>query len=52
MSTNCYLIENDNHSIIIDPGDQANQLIDYLIQNNLKLIGWNKIIVKYVDLLT
>ena len=37
MSTNCYLIENDNHSIIIDPGDQANQLIDYLIQNNLKL---------------
>lgn len=37
MSTNCYLIENGNHSIIIDPGDQANQLIDYLIQNNLKL---------------
>ena len=27
MSTNCYLIENNNHSILIDPGDKAELLI-------------------------
>ena len=30
MSTNCYLIENNNHSILIDPGDKAELLINYL----------------------
>ena len=28
MSTNCYLIENNNHSILIDPGDKAELLIN------------------------
>ena len=37
MSTNCYLIENNNHSILIDPGDKAELLINYLTQNNLQL---------------
>ena len=37
MSTNCYLIENGQHSIVIDPGDQEDLIIDYLVQNNLKL---------------
>lgn len=33
MSTNCYLIENNNHSILIDPGDKAELLINYLSIN-------------------
>lgn len=37
MQTNCYLIENKDHSIIIDPGDNANYLLQYLNQNSLKL---------------
>ena len=37
MSTNCYLIENNNHSILIDPGDKAELLINYLTHNNLQL---------------
>ena len=37
MSTNCYLIDNNNHSILIDPGDKAELLINYLTQNNLQL---------------
>lgn len=37
MSTNCYLIENNNHSILIDPGDKAELLINYLTQNNLPI---------------
>lgn len=39
MSTNCYLIENGLHSIIIDPGDQAESIIEYLNQNNLRIIA-------------
>ena len=38
MSTNCYLIENNNHSILIDPGDKAELLINYLTQNNLHMV--------------
>ena len=41
MSTNCYLIENNNHSILIDPGDKAELLINYLTQNNLLLLLHN-----------
>ena len=37
MSTNFYLIENGQHSIVIDPWDQEDLIIDYLVQNNLKL---------------
>lgn len=37
MSANCYLIENNNHSILIDPGDKAELLINYLTQNNLPI---------------
>lgn len=37
MSTNCYLIENGSHSIIIDPGDEAENIIEYLNENHLKV---------------
>lgn len=46
LSTNCYfLIDNKNKdTIIIDPGDDANYLSEYITSNNLKL---NKIIATH-----
>ena len=30
LRTNCYIIENENKAIVIDPGDEAGMLLDYL----------------------
>lgn len=37
VSTNCYIVTNDdnNESLIIDPGDAAETIIGYITQNNL-----------------
>lgn len=37
MAANCYLIENGDQSIIIDPGANGPQLIDYLENKNLQI---------------
>lgn len=37
MQTNCYLIEDRDNSIIIDPGDDYKFIEDYLVSNNLSI---------------
>lgn len=37
MATNCYIIENDNHSLIIDPGAESEKIIHYLDENHLNI---------------
>lgn len=37
LSTNCYVVSSvqDDHAVIIDPGDEANHIQDYILQNNI-----------------
>lgn len=37
LSTNCYIISSieDDHAVIIDPGDDANHIQEYILQNNI-----------------
>ena len=35
LEENCYLVTN-NKTLIIDPGDDGNIIIDYIKQNNLE----------------
>lgn len=37
MQTNCYLIEDGNNSMIIDPGDDYEIIVNYLVTNNLSI---------------
>ena len=30
LNTNCYILKKDNKCLIIDPGDEANKIIDYI----------------------
>ncbi|MCR5575865.1 MAG: MBL fold metallo-hydrolase [Oscillospiraceae bacterium] len=38
LETNCYVVTNENtlESVVIDPGDEANTILDYLESNHLK----------------
>lgn len=37
MQTNCYLIEDGNNSMLVDPGDDYEVIINYLNTNNLRI---------------
>ncbi len=38
LGTNCYIVAKENEALIIDPGAEANRVIDYLKQNELNPI--------------
>ena len=37
LETNCYIVTNEAtlHSVVIDPGDESNTIMDYLEENHL-----------------
>ena len=37
MATNCYIIENGNQSLIVDPGAESEKIIQYLNENHLNI---------------
>lgn len=37
MAANCYIIENGNHSIVVDPGAEGQKIIQYLESKELKV---------------
>lgn len=39
LYTNCYIVINDQECLIIDPADEFNIINNYIIENNLKVIG-------------
>ena len=41
LETNCYVVTNENtlESVVIDPGDEANTILDYLESNHLKCVA-------------
>lgn len=40
LDTNCYIISNNQHCIIIDPGDEPEKIIDFIDKNKLVPIGY------------
>lgn len=36
LGTNCYIIYKDNEALIIDPGDEASKVINFIEENDLK----------------
>ena len=38
LETNCYIVTNEQtlESVVIDPGDESNTILDYLEENHLK----------------
>ena len=38
LETNCYVVVNENtlECVVIDPGDEANTILDYIESNKLK----------------
>ena len=41
LDTNCYVVTNEQtlQSVVIDPGDEGNTILDYLESNNLKCLA-------------
>lgn len=41
LETNCYVVSNENtlECVVIDPGDEANTIMDYLESNKLRCVG-------------
>ena len=41
LETNCYIVTNENtlECVVIDPGDEANTILNYLEDNKLKCVG-------------
>ena len=41
LDTNCYVVTNEQtlESVVIDPGDEGNTILDYLESNNLKCLA-------------
>ena len=41
LETNCYIVSNEEslECVVIDPGDEANTILDYLEDNKLKCLG-------------
>ena len=41
LDTNCYVVTNEQtlQSVVIDPGDEGNTILDYLESNNLKCVA-------------
>ena len=39
LQANCYLLIKDNNCLIIDPGDEAQFILEQLLRNKLNLIG-------------
>lgn len=35
LGTNCYIVHNEDKALIIDPGDEANKVVDFLDKKNL-----------------
>ncbi|HLS36178.1 MAG TPA: MBL fold metallo-hydrolase [Bacillota bacterium] len=36
LGTNCYIVQLDNHALIFDPGGEAEKIISYLDENQIK----------------
>lgn len=39
LEENCYFITKDDNTLIIDPGDEINKIINFINSNNLNVIG-------------
>ena len=39
IGTNCYILSKDNHALIVDPGGDADQIIQYIEENELTPLG-------------
>lgn len=39
LNENCYIIHNSESALIIDPGDEADKIIQTIEQNNLNVLG-------------
>ena len=41
LETNCYIVSNENtlECVVIDPGDEANRILDYIEDNKLKCVA-------------
>ena len=39
LSENCYIAYQNKEALIIDPGYDANKIIDYIESNGLKVVG-------------
>lgn len=39
LSENCYIIYKDNKCLIVDPGDEKEKIEDFILKNNLKILG-------------
>ena len=41
LETNCYIVSNENtlECVVIDPGDEANTILNYLEDNKLKCVA-------------
>ncbi len=39
LKTNCYIVSKGSNAIIIDPGDEADKIISFIKDNNLKVLG-------------
>lgn len=39
LNENCYIVEKDNHALIIDPGSDGIKIIDYIESLNLQVDG-------------
>lgn len=41
LDTNCYIVTNENtlESVVVDPGDEVNTIMDYIESNKLKVKG-------------
>lgn len=39
LEENCYILTKNNHSLIIDPGDEGNKIIKFIKNNNLNISG-------------
>ncbi|MFC1625357.1 MBL fold metallo-hydrolase [Patescibacteria group bacterium] len=36
LETNCYIVVNDSECVVIDPGDEAEKIIEFIEEKNLK----------------
>lgn len=37
LQENCYIVSKEKDAIIVDPGDEANKILEYIEENNLKV---------------
>lgn len=39
LQANCYLLEKNKHALLIDPGDSADTMLEYIVRHGLTLCG-------------